>query len=59
MVEITFGILGFALIIFVIMFSFMSIAGLSILILSIAVRVYDNYIKDWLDEHIGEVDDSL
>lgn len=59
MVEITFGILCFALIIFVIMFSFMSIAGLSILILNVAVRFYDNYIKDWLDEHIGEVDGSL
>lgn len=59
MVEITLGILGFAFIIFFIIFSFMLITGLVILTLSIAVRVYDNYIKDWLDEHIGEVDDSL
>lgn len=59
MVEITFGILCFSLIIFVILFSFISIMGLLILMLNVAVRIYNNYIKDWLDEYIGEVDESL
>lgn len=59
MVEIILGIFGFALIMFCIILTFMLLTSLLILILNISVRVYDNYIKDWLDEHIGEVDDSL
>lgn len=59
MVEIALGILCFVFIIFLIAFSFMVITGLLILMLNVSVRIYDNCIKNWLDEHIGEVDNSL
>lgn len=59
MVEIALGILCFVFIVFLITFSFMVITGLLILILNVSIRIYDNYIKNWLDEHIGEVDNSL
>lgn len=59
MVEIALGILCFVFIIFLITFSFIVITGLLILILNVGVRIYDNCIKNWLDEHIGEVDNSL